>query len=118
VTTVERVIASALWQRALRAQRRLTEVPLGIYIAANESDSGLPTIMRGVIDLVFLESDGWVIVDYKSERVGVNEVPALATYYKPQVIAYAEAWERIVGQAVVERGLFFTHSGQYMLVDR
>jgi ATP-dependent helicase/nuclease subunit A len=69
-----------------------------------------------VIDLVFLESTGWVILDYKSERVEASDIPALVAYYKPQIEAYAKAWEKAVGQSVVESGLFFTHTGQYVTV--
>ena len=85
-------------------------------LSASESSSGLPTVLRGVIDLVFLESSGWVIVDYKSERVDAGDGPALVAYYKPQIEAYGEVWEKIVGQPVVERALLFTHPGHYVTV--
>jgi ATP-dependent helicase/nuclease subunit A len=118
VAAVECVIASDLWQRAGSARRCLTEVPLAMLVPAAETDSSLPTVLRGVIDLVFLESAGWVIVDYKSERVEASDIPALVTYYKPQIEAYAKVWEEVVGQPVGEAGLFFTHTGRYVAVDR
>jgi len=111
VATVERVLASDLWKRAQKADRCLTEVPVSL---CGPGDGGLPTVLRGVIDLVFLEASSWAIVDYKSERVEESERPALVTYYKPQIDAYAEAWEKIVGQPVSERGLFFTHASRYI----
>lgn len=114
VTTVERVIVSDLWKRARDAKLRLVEAPLVISVPATESTSRLPTVLRGVIDLVFLESGGWVIVDYKSERVEASEIPTLVAYYKPQIKAYATLWEQAVGQSVVECGLFFTHMGVYV----
>jgi ATP-dependent helicase/nuclease subunit A len=73
-------------------------------------------VFRGVIDLVFVEAGAWVIVDYKSERVEESELPALVAYYKPQIDAYAEAWTKVVGQRVGERGLFFTHTSRYVTV--
>jgi len=111
--TVDRVIGSDLWKRAHRSESTLTEVPLSL---CSPVDGGLPTVFRGVIDLVFLEAGSWVIVDYKSERVEESELPALVAYYKPQIDAYAEAWEKITGQRVGERGLFFTHSSRYVTV--
>jgi hypothetical protein len=30
-----------------------------VPVSASESSNGLPTVLRGVIDLVFLESAGW-----------------------------------------------------------
>jgi ATP-dependent helicase/nuclease subunit A len=73
-------------------------------------------VLRGVIDLVFRETAGWVIVDYKSERVADSHIPELVAYYKPQLEAYANVWEQVVGQSVVECGLFFSHTGQYVVV--
>ena len=116
VTTVEQAIASDLWKRARGAERCLVETPLVISIPATESTNHLPTVLRGVIDLVFREAAGWVIVDYKSERVESSEIPALVAYYTPQIKAYAKAWEKAVGQSVVEQGLFFTHLGAYVPV--
>jgi ATP-dependent helicase/nuclease subunit A len=116
VGTVQRVAGSPVWRRAQAAVRCLTEVPLALPVASAEAVGGLPTVRRGVIDLVFLESAGWVIVDYKSERVPASDVPALVAFYRPQVEAYATAWETAVGQPVAERGLFFTNSGEYVVV--
>jgi ATP-dependent helicase/nuclease subunit A len=115
VATVERVMASELWRRARHAKRLWAEVPIALP-RRGVADDDLPTVLRGVIDLVFEEAAGWVIVDYKSERVATGDIPALVTYYKPQVDAYAEAWQTIVGQPVVERGLLFTHTGLYVTV--
>jgi ATP-dependent helicase/nuclease subunit A len=110
------VIASELWRRAQGSQRFLAEVPVAMPVPAAKAASGLPTVLRGVIDLAFLEAKGWVLVDYKSERVEEGDLAALVEYYRPQIEAYAEVWEKIVGQPVVERGLFFTHTGRYVTV--
>ena len=116
ITTVEQVSTSNLWRRAQNAQCCLTEVPLAMPVPVSKADSGLPTVLRGVIDLVFQEVKGWVIVDYKSERVDASDIPALVIYYKPQIEAYADVWTKIVGQPVSERGLLFTHTGDYCTV--
>jgi ATP-dependent helicase/nuclease subunit A len=113
VMTVRRVIQSHVWVRAQNANRCLTEVPMGVLVPASDAPSGLPTVARGVLDLVFLEAAGWVIVDYKTERVGAAELPKLVDYYRPQIDAYADVWQKAVGQVVVERGLLFTHTGEY-----
>jgi ATP-dependent helicase/nuclease subunit A len=113
VATVQQVLVSDIWQRAQNAERCLTEVPLAMKVQAEQ----LPTVRRGVIDLIFKESAGWVIVDYKSERVDTEMIPALVSYYEPQVQAYVRAWEAIVGERVAEAGLFFTHSGRFVIVD-
>ena len=110
--TVDRVTKSALWLRALTCEQRLVEVNLSTLT----TDGGLPTVLRGVIDLVFRDAGGWVIVDFKSDQVGLGAVDELVDYYRPQVDAYAEHWAKITGDVVVERGLFFTHTSEYRTV--
>lgn len=115
IETVNRVIASSIWQRARASERCLTEVPLSLPVIANVAGE-IPTIQRGVIDLVFREAGGWVIVDYKSERVEADQIPALVDYYRPQIEAYASAWTSVTGDPTVEFGLLFTHSDRYVVV--
>ena len=74
---------------------------------------GLPTIVRGVIDLAFFEPPGWVIVDYKTDRIAFGQVPAAVEHYRAQVETYADAWQEMLGQPVHERGLYFTHIDVY-----
>lgn len=109
---VAAVTQSAIWPRALASQHCLVEVPFSTLLPSS-ADPG-PTIVRGVIDLAFLEPPGWVIVDYKTEHISATQIPALANYYRHQLTTYAETWQRIVGQNVHETGLFFTHLGQYV----
>jgi ATP-dependent exoDNAse (exonuclease V) beta subunit len=116
IETVQRVVQSEIWGRARRSESRLTEVPVTAPAAETQDADELPTVLRGVIDLVFREGSGWVIVDYKSERVDASELPALVDYYKPQIAKYAEIWAQTLGVSVAETGLLFTHSGQYVLL--
>ncbi|MDP7017591.1 MAG: UvrD-helicase domain-containing protein, partial [Pirellulaceae bacterium] len=96
VDTVRRVLQSEIWRRACRSPRCFTEVPLALPVAVADEPVGAPTIARGVIDLVFREDSGWIIVDYKSERVDARQIPDLVSFYQPQVDAYADAWRTIV----------------------
>ena len=112
--TVARVQASAIWKRANESSQRLVEAPF-IRLATGEEIK----LIRGVIDLAFLEGDSWVLVDYKSDRVGKDADKAEATLrsrYQAQLDAYAEAWEQVTGQKVSERGLLLTHYDRYVTV--
>ncbi len=70
--------------------------------------------MKGVIDLVFEEEDGWVIADFKTDLFEEQHFEAFVRYYAPQVRAYAEKWERLMGQRVKEIGLYFTNRAEYV----
>jgi ATP-dependent helicase/nuclease subunit A len=113
VAVVHTVQQSALWRRAQGCQQRLVEIPLQMLVPAAETPKGLPTIRRGVIDLAFLEPEGWVIVDYKTDDAADHELPKLVDHYRPQVRSYAEAWQKIVQQPVHEVGLLFTRKNRY-----
>lgn len=114
---VESVIHSQLWRRAQAADHRLVETPFQRYIPATEP-AGVGVIMRGVIDLAFVETQGWVIVDYKSDRVADGRLGELTEHYTPQLAGYKEAWEAITGEKVSEMGLYFTHPGKYVVIPR
>lgn len=91
---VERLRGSDLWRRALAAETTLTE-----HAFVLEQEDG--AFLEGVIDLAFRETDGWVIVDYKTaadDRVFELRLPR----YRRQVALYADAWSKLTGERVKE----------------
>ncbi|MDZ7697769.1 MAG: UvrD-helicase domain-containing protein [Deltaproteobacteria bacterium] len=108
VTTVKGVVSSALWKRMKEAERALVEVPFSI----NMADEKLPRIISGVIDLAFKEPDGWIIADYKTDKVD-GKLDALINYYRPQVEMYKTLWQDMTGEAVKETGLYFVDTGKW-----
>ena len=113
VETARRVCRSELWRRAQAAKERLTETPFEILWPG---DGGLPTLVRGVIDLAFREAAGWVIVDYKTDDTSRRKVETLVEQYTPQVQVYRRVWQESVGQTVAEAGLYFTQVDRYVVV--
>ena len=65
-------------------------------------------VLEGVIDLAFQESDGWVIVDYKTDVGTDPDFQVRTQVYRRQVDLYAEAWSKLTGDPVKERVLFYT----------
>jgi ATP-dependent helicase/nuclease subunit A len=110
VETVNSVMKAEIWRRAMASQRRLAEVPFEILL---EREACVPVLVRGSIDLVFEESDGWVIVDYKTDSVPGGQPDALVDKYAPQVRLYADSWERITGEKVKEMGLYFSRANLF-----
>lgn len=98
--TLQQVMAQPIWQRMQHAEAILTEVPFGI----RQGD----TYISGVIDLIFREESGWVIVDYKSDTI-IDEAhrQELLSYYQPQVDAYQQYWQNITGENVAEATILF-----------
>jgi ATP-dependent helicase/nuclease subunit A len=100
VNVVAAVRSSPLWARVLAADERYVEVPFALM-----ADVGGETLLHGVIDLVFLEGERWLIVDYKSDST-VGRLDWLIAYYKPQVEHYARFWSQLTG-AETRAALFF-----------
>jgi ATP-dependent helicase/nuclease subunit A len=91
----------ALWERIMKARRRLTEVPFGLPW---QNDDGLPGTLRGDIDLAFLDDSGWTLVDYKTDVTG-ERLDELVAYYSPQLRVYRDAWRKLTGSDA--RGLLW-----------
>ncbi len=102
--TIERVKKSSLWQLALASNECYTELPFAVYDNENKET------IRGIIDLVFLGDEGWVIVDYKSDVItGYSE--AIIQSYSKQVQLYMEKWLILTGEKA-KGYLLFTETGK------
>ena len=76
-------------------------------------------LMQGVVDCCFVEPDGsMTVVDYKTDRVTAEQVPARAAHYRGQLRAYAGALERIFGRSVRHCVLWFLHPGVEFEISR
>jgi ATP-dependent helicase/nuclease subunit A len=103
-----KALASPLFERIRRAKRVMREVPF------SWSEEG--KVYEGVIDLIFEEPDGLVIVDYKTDRVTPSDLPAKAEHYRPQIGLYGRAVEALTKKKVKERLLFFVRLGESVRV--
>jgi ATP-dependent helicase/nuclease subunit A len=107
-------MASGIWRRALESERRLVEVPFQVL---QEQAGALPTILRGVIDLAFREDGGWVLVDFKTDRVEGTGLREAVRRYSPQVRLYSEAWGRGSGERIKEAFLSFTSTDTSVRIE-
>ena len=130
VATVRSVMRSDVWQRSQASGQRYVEVPFSLQVRgedlpenvrslAGEGGPPLPTVVRGVIDLVFQEpgdatepgdtkqpacpqesgSDRWTVVDWKTDSVTASSESLLEAHYRPQVELYAECWSSVLERA-------------------
>jgi ATP-dependent helicase/nuclease subunit A len=115
LSLINKIMQSTIWQRMLQSKKRFVEVPFSVKVGEGKQDFKGDTVISGVIDLVFLEDGGWVIVDYKTDTVENDESLAnLVRYYRPQVEMYRRFWEEIAKEKVCEAGLYFTHVDRWV----
>lgn len=108
-TEIRRTLETDLMRRATRADERHFELPLvRASNGANAADEDAEiTITEGVADLAFREPQGWVVVDFKSDRSLDDE---RRQRYQQQVATYAEMLTA-AGEPVTEAWLLYTHTG-------
>lgn len=61
-------------------------------------------VVRGRIDAIFEDADGWTVVDWKT---GQKPRPTDMEAAKLQLAVYREAWRRIIGDGREVRAMFF-----------
>lgn len=96
VKTIDDVMKSDIWKRMSASKEKYFEVPL-----SSMKDN---SVVTGVVDMVFKEDDGWVIVDYKTDDFDVN--PKKKSAYQHQIDLYAELWGEITGEKIKEKLLY------------
>ena len=111
---------SALARRILDAPRVLREQPFVVRIPASmispEYPDGETTLLQGILDLAFWEDGGWVLVDYKTDRIPPEGPAALARRYQGQLYAYRLALSQLTGQPVKQTLLVLLRTCQSLEV--
>lgn len=85
-----------------REMRFLTELPVSYYGASTLNKDKF--IVQGAVDLCFLEEDGIVVLDFKTDRV--KSVDELKEKYAEQLNIYSIACQKIFGVPVKEKIIY------------
>ncbi|HEV7499204.1 MAG TPA: UvrD-helicase domain-containing protein, partial [Vicinamibacteria bacterium] len=104
----ERALALPVMQRARAADRIWREMPLWFPEGGE--------LLEGVIDLVFEEQGGLVVVDYKTDGITPAQALAQAAHHAPQLQLYGRGLAQAMGLPVRERLVLFTSIGQVVAV--
>ena len=73
-------------------------------------------ILQGMIDCAFREGDGWILLDYKTDRIR-NEADFVEEY-RPQLEWYAAALRELTGKPVKESWLYALSVDKAIRADR
>jgi len=98
---VKEAIHSPVLRRVIKSGSYQKEVP---FTYKNHG-----TIFEGVMDVVFKEGDGLVVLDFKTDLVRKDELKLKIEHYKPQTQVYSDAIKTIFGVAPKEVILFFLY---------
>lgn len=75
------------------------------------------SILSGVVDLFFLEEDGIVLIDYKTDYILKESINDRALYYKNQIELYKEAIQSSFDMIVKESYIYFLSVGEKVKID-
>ena len=115
MAAVERFLRSPLAAEMRVAPRLWREYRFSLLVDGGDylggDARGEELLLQGVVDCFFEAEDGLVVVDFKTDRVE-REVQARRTEaYRPQVLAYSDALEKIFQKKVCRRVLYYFHTG-------
>ena len=96
------ILARAEKSRAMYREKQftMTKSICELDSTISEEFADEKTVIIGKIDLLFIEDDGAVIVDYKTDKV--SDVAMLGSHYGAQMKLYSEALEKSMGLKVKE----------------
>ncbi len=103
-------LKSDIARRARSSKRLLREVPFSLLVSAKEigiADTEENVMLQGIMDMVFEEPGGWILVDYKSNMTDEAGIQSLARKYGIQIKMYEKAVQAITGKPVKESWLWF-----------
>jgi ATP-dependent helicase/nuclease subunit A len=88
------------------------EVEFFLPWAREENHESPDRFFQGFLDCVYQGQDGrWRLLDYKTNRVPIERVPETAECYELQMLVYATACERALGQPLAECAIVFLAPG-------
>ncbi|ACT00876.1 helicase-exonuclease AddAB subunit AddA [Paenibacillus sp. JDR-2] len=106
-------------KRLVHAKWVRREVPFSCMFPAQRVYPGLaadmagePVLIQGVIDCLFEDENGIVLLDYKTDRIYMKQWEQAAERHRFQLELYAEAIESVIGQPIAESHVFFFDGGR------
>ena len=110
---------SPLGIRMLKASAVYREAPFYMEVNANDVYKNLPenykdeyVIIQGVIDCYFEESDGIILIDYKTDYVPEGKNDIIKDRYRIQIDYYTKALEKMTDKKVKEKYIYLFYNGE------
>ncbi len=101
-------------QRLLQAKQILRELPFSFVMPASEvygeewsRQADEQILIQGIIDLLIEEEDGWILIDYKTDRTAGLSDAVLLERYQVQIELYTRAIEAIWKRPLKGKVLYF-----------
>ncbi|MDY3367742.1 helicase-exonuclease AddAB subunit AddA [Zhenhengia yiwuensis] len=125
VCKLERMATSTMIERMEKSKHVWKEKAFVYLLPANEVDETYDLeeeiLLQGVVDTCFIEEEGLVIIDYKTDYVDGRKLKAsiekIKRRYQVQLDLYARALSEITGLPVKEKCLYLYHIDEWITLD-
>ncbi|OPH58593.1 helicase-exonuclease AddAB subunit AddA [Paenibacillus ferrarius] len=114
IPVILRFFQTEVGRRMIQASRIQREVPFSyglpadeVYLGTDRSTSGETVLIQGVIDCLFEDELGLVLVDYKTDAVKGSSDAELQLRYEKQITLYSRAVEQIWKRPINGKFLYF-----------
>lgn len=107
---VEAFLTSPLGVRMTGAKNIKREWPFNYHMQTPQGN----VLVQGIIDCCFKEGEGWILLDFKTDRS--TNTSEILSHYRGQIDLYAKALESITGNPVKERYLYLTRQKKAYLL--
>ena len=109
-------------QRLQRAEVIYRELPFTVTLDSHLLEPEAlpetkPVLLQGMIDCIWWEQEGWVLVDYKNDNLRSEDIAAFVSRHQEQVQLYAQAVEKIWKKPVKACYLYMFALNQYVSVE-
>lgn len=122
VQQIAKFFGTDIGRRLIRSPNVRKELPFSYGLPAAElhpEASGQiaaeTVLIQGVIDCLFEEDDGFVLLDYKTDRV-IGSPEQVAAKYSVQLELYARAISAILRRKVTQKALYFFDGGHLVIL--
>jgi len=108
-----------LGQKMICSKDILREFKFSVLVDGSMYDANLngeKILLQGVVDCALIEENGITVIDFKTDKVTAETLPAVIDRYTPQVSAYKEAISRIYQKPVTKAYLYFFSNGSFTAV--
>ena len=100
---------SELGKRMKQARIVERELPFSLSLPSNlyyEDVENEKILVQGIIDCLWKEEQGYILLDYKSDYATLHNVDEIINNYAEQVNLYAVAIEKILKEPVIEKYIY------------
>ncbi len=115
--------ADELGQRLKQAEQVEREFDFYMEIPASMLEETLPAedqdetvLLQGIADCFFYDGDGVVLIDYKTDRIPVEQAEERAELYRLQMEYYTKGLSAVLECPVKERYLYFLYCGKAVAI--